>query len=69
MNADTANGRHAAPITLDQLAIGGIIERAVAVALIAQPGQLRSNLLGMTFQPLSESWEVRGDRLIMRKDP
>lgn len=69
VNVDTANGRaHAAPITLDQLAIGGIVERAVP-ALIAQPGQLRTNLLGMTFLNRLESWEVRGDRLIMRSYP
>jgi aspartyl protease family protein len=69
VSVDTANGRaHAAPITLDQLTIGGIAERAVP-ALIAQPGQLRSNLLGMTFLNRLESWEVRGDRLIMRSYP
>jgi aspartyl protease family protein len=69
VNVDTANGRaRAAPVTLDQLAIGGIVERAVP-ALIAQPGQLRSNLLGMTFLNRLESWEVRGDRLIMRSYP
>jgi aspartyl protease family protein len=69
VNVDTANGRaRAAPITLDQLAIGGIVERAVP-ALIAQPGQLRSNLLGMSFLNRLESWEVRGDRLIMRSYP
>jgi aspartyl protease family protein len=37
--------------------------------LITQPGQLRSNLLGMTFLNRLESWEVRGDRLIMRSYP
>lgn len=69
VNVDTANGRaHAAPITLDQLTIGGMTERAVP-ALIAQPGQLKSNLLGMTFLNRLESWEVRGDRLIMRSYP
>jgi aspartyl protease family protein len=69
VNVDTANGRaRAAPVTLDQIAIGGIVERAVP-ALIAQPGQLRSNLLGMTFLNRLESWEVRGDRLIMRSYP
>jgi aspartyl protease family protein len=69
VNVDTANGRaRAAPITLDRLAIGGIVERAVP-ALIAQPGQLRSNLLGMSFLNRLESWEVRGDRLIMRNYP
>jgi aspartyl protease family protein len=69
VNVDTANGRaRAAPVTLDRLTIGGIVERAVP-ALIAQPGQLRSNLLGMSFLNRLESWEVRGDRLIMRSYP
>ena len=41
VNVDTANGRtRAAAVTLDRLAVGGIVERAVP-ALIAQPGQLR----------------------------
>jgi aspartyl protease family protein len=66
VNIDTANGRtRAAPVTLDRLAVGGIVERAVP-ALIAQPGQLRTNLLGMSFLNRLESWEVRGERLMMR---
>ena len=38
-------------------------------ALIAQPGQLRTSLLGMSFLNRLESWEVRGDKLIMRGYP
>jgi aspartyl protease family protein len=69
VNVDTANGRaRAAPVTLDRLSIGGITERSVA-ALIAQPGQLRTSLLGMSFLNRLESWEVRGDRLVMRGYP
>jgi aspartyl protease family protein len=69
VSVDTANGRsRAAPVTLDSLAVGGIVERAVP-ALIAQPGQLRTNLLGMTFLNRLEGWEVRGDRLMMRAYP
>ena len=65
----TANGRtRAAPVTLNSLGVGGIIERSVP-ALIAQPGQLRTNLLGMTFLNRLESWEVRGDKLVMRAYP
>src|SRR4051794_3466033 len=49
VNVDTANGRaRAAPVTLDSVAVGNIVERQVP-ALIAQPGQLRTNLLGMSF--------------------
>lgn len=69
VNVDTANGRaRAAPVTLDRISIGGITERAVP-ALIAQPGQLRTNLLGMTFLNRLQSWEVRGDRLVLRGQP
>jgi aspartyl protease family protein len=66
---DTANGRtRAAPVTLDRLAIGNIVERSVP-ALIAQPGQLKTNLLGMSFLNRLESWEVRGDKLLLRAYP
>ena len=68
-NVETANGRtRVAPVTLDRLAIGNIVERSVP-ALIAQPGQLRSNLLGMSFLNRLESWEVRGDKLLLRAYP
>src|SRR5215470_3149007 len=66
---ETANGRtRAAPVTLDSISVGGIVERSVP-ALIAQPGQLRTNLLGMSFLNRLESWEVRGDRLVLRAYP
>jgi len=69
VNVDTANGRaRAAPVTLDRVSIGGIIERSVP-ALIAQPGGLRTNLLGMSFLNRLESWEVRGDKLVLRGYP
>jgi aspartyl protease family protein len=63
---ETANGRaRAASVTLDRLAVGSIVERSVP-ALVAQPGQLKVSLLGMSFLDRLESWEVRGDRLVMR---
>jgi aspartyl protease family protein len=63
---ETANGRtRAAPVTLDRIKVGGIEERAVP-ALIAQPGQLRLSLLGMSFLNRLRSSEVRGDRLVLR---
>lgn len=69
VSVDTANGRtRAASVTLDRIGIGGLIERSVP-ALIAQPGQLRTSLLGMSFLNRLESWEVRGDKLIMRGYP
>jgi aspartyl protease family protein len=69
VQVETANGRtHAASVTLDRVAVGGIIERSVP-ALVAQPGQLRTSLLGMSFLNRLESWQVRGDRLMMRGYP
>ena len=69
VNVDTANGRtRAAAVTLDRLAVGSLTERAVP-ALVAQHGQLKSNLLGMSFLTRLHSWEVRGDSLRMRGSP
>jgi aspartyl protease family protein len=69
VNIETANGRgRAAPVTLDRVSVGGIVERSVP-ALIAQAGQLRTNLLGMSFLNRLESWEVRGDKLLLRGYP
>src|SRR5690348_2260685 len=57
---ETANGRaHAAAVTLDRVSVGGIVEHSVP-ALIAQPGQLKTSLLGMSFLNRLQSWEVRG---------
>jgi aspartyl protease family protein len=69
VSIDTANGRtRAAPVTLDRIAIGGLVEHSVE-ALVAQPGQLRTSLLGMTFLNRLQSWEVNGDRLLLRGFP
>lgn len=66
---DTANGHtRAAPVTLDRVAIGGLVEHSV-LALVAQPGQLKTSLLGMSFLNRLQSWEVRGDRLLLRGYP
>jgi aspartyl protease family protein len=66
---ETANGRaRAAPVTLDRIAVGGLVERSVD-ALIAEPGQLKVSLLGMSFLNRLQSWEVRGDRLLLRGYP
>jgi len=69
VSIDTANGRtRAAQVTLDRLAVGGLEERSVE-ALIVQPGQLRTSLLGMSFLNRLQSWQVSGDRLIMHGYP
>ena len=69
VNVETANGRAmAAAVTLDRIAIGGLVERSVP-ALIAQPGTLKVSLLGMSFLNRLQSWEVRGSKLMMRGYP
>lgn len=69
VNVDTANGRaRAASVTLDRIVIGGLMQRAVP-ALVAQSGQLKTNLLGMSFLNRLDGWDVRGDRLRMRGQP
>jgi aspartyl protease family protein len=66
VNIETANGRtRAAAVTLDRLGVGTIVERAVP-ALIAQPGQLKTSLLGMSFLNRLESYSVTSDKLILR---
>jgi aspartyl protease family protein len=69
VNVETANGHTvAAPVTLARISVGGIVEREVP-ALIAQPGQLKLSLLGMSFLDRLQSWEVRGSRVMMRGYP
>ena len=69
VTVDTANGRtRAAPVTLDRVAVGSLTERSVP-ALVAQGGELKHNLLGMSFLNRLESWEVRGDTLRLRGSP
>ena len=69
VNIDTANGRaRAAPVTLDRIAIGGLVERSVE-ALVAQPGQLKMSLLGMSFLNRLQTWQVSGDRLVLQGYP
>jgi aspartyl protease family protein len=66
---DTANGpTQAAPVTLDRVGIGGLVEHSIS-ALVAQPGQLKVSLLGMSFLNRLQSWEVRGDRLLLHAYP
>ena len=65
----TANGRTlAAPVTIEILGVGPIVERRVP-ALVARPGVLPENLLRMAFLERLTSSEVRGNRLILRPRP
>jgi aspartyl protease family protein len=69
VDVETAGGHtKAARLTLDRLAIGRLVERAVP-ALVVQRGQMKTNLLGMSFLDRLESWEVRADRLVLRGFP
>lgn len=69
VDVETAGGRvRAARLTLDRLSIGKLVERSVP-ALVVPRGQLKSNLLGMSFLNRLESWEVRADRLMLRGYP
>jgi aspartyl protease family protein len=64
----TANGQTlAAPITLERVTIGDISEPRVR-ALVARPGALSHNLLGMSFLDRLTSYEVRGNELILRSN-
>jgi aspartyl protease family protein len=69
VDVETAGGHtRAARLTLDRLAIGRLVERSVP-ALVVPRGQMKTNLLGMSFLDRLESWEVRADRLMLRGYP
>jgi aspartyl protease family protein len=69
VDVETAGGRtKAARLTLDRLAIGKLVERSVP-ALVVPHGQMKTNLLGMSFLDRLESWEVRADSLMLRGYP
>lgn len=69
IDVETAGGHvRAARLTLDRLAVGKLVERSVP-ALVVPRGQMKTNLLGMSFLNRLESWEVRADRLMLRGYP
>lgn len=62
----TANGMaRAAETILPRVSIGSITEHDVK-ALVARPGTLHENLLGMTFLNGLASYTVSNDKLVMR---
>jgi clan AA aspartic protease (TIGR02281 family) len=66
---ETAGGHtRAARLTLDRLAVGKLVERSVP-ALVVPRGQMKTNLLGMSFLDRLESWEVRADKLMLHGYP
>jgi aspartyl protease family protein len=69
VDVETAGGHtKAARLTLDRLAIGKLVERSVP-ALVVPHGQMKTNLLGMSFLDRLESWEVHADRLMLHGYP
>jgi aspartyl protease family protein len=69
VDVETAGGHtKAARLTLDRLAIGKLEERSIP-ALVVPRGQMKTNLLGMSFLDRLESWEVHADSLTMRGYP
>jgi len=62
----TANGTtYAAPVRLKSVSVGPLEIRDVE-ALVAQPGALSENLLGMSFLKRLRSYEFSGDFLTLR---
>jgi aspartyl protease family protein len=69
VDVETAGGHtRAARLTLDRLAIGKLVERSVP-ALVVPHGQMKTNLLGMSFLDRLESWEVHPDKLMLHGYP
>jgi len=67
--SSTANGiARVAPVTLDYVRIGSILVRDVK-AVIAEPGKMTQNLLGMSFINRLSGFELRGGRLLMVQHP
>lgn len=65
----TANGRGlAAAIMIERIAVGPIEVRRVP-GLVVRAGLLDGNLLGQSFLERLTSYEVRGNKLVLRADP
>jgi aspartyl protease family protein len=63
----TANGTsYLAPVRLKSVRIGDIVADDVE-ALVAKPGTLNENLLGMSFLRRLTSYEVAGDFVTLRQ--
>lgn len=69
VDLETAGGHtKAARLTLDRLSVGHLVEKSVP-ALVVQRGQMKTNLLGMSFLDRLESWGVRADKLMLTGYP
>jgi len=61
----TANGTaRVAPVTIDRIEVDDIIVRNVR-AMVAEPGKLNVNLLGMSFISKLSRFEMQGSELIL----
>ena len=69
VDVETAGGHtKAARLTLDRLAVGHLVEKSVP-ALVVPRGQMKTNLLGMSFLDRLESWGVQADKLRLNGYP
>ena len=69
VDVETAGGHtKAARLTLARLAIGKLVERSVP-ALVVPRGQMKTNLLGMSFLNRLESWGVQADKVSLHGYP
>jgi aspartyl protease family protein len=63
----TANGiARVAPVTLDRVSIGNITVRDVPAA-VAEPGRMKTSLLGMSFLSRLSRFDMRSGRLVMQE--
>jgi len=63
----TANGvARVAPVTLNRVTIGDITVRNVPAA-VAEPGRLKTSLLGMSFLSRLSRFDMRSGRLVMQE--
>ena len=66
VDVQTASGQtKAARLWLDRMAIGKLVERSVQ-ALVVPRGQMKTNLLGMSFLDRLDGFEVRAGHLMLR---
>jgi clan AA aspartic protease (TIGR02281 family) len=69
VDVETAGGHtKAARLTIDRLAVGHLVEKSIP-ALVVPRGQMKTNLLGMSFLDRLESWGVQADRLKLHGYP
>ncbi len=63
----TANGvAKVALVTIDAIRIGDITVRNVQ-AVVAEPGRMTQNLLGMSFIKQLSNFEMKGAKLVLRQ--